>query len=50
VIDAVRLETHVHREPTAAGYRAIAAFTAEQRLVPQADPLLSVTLAELELR
>jgi Uma2 family endonuclease len=28
VIDAVKLDTHIHREPTPAGYRSISAFSA----------------------
>src|SRR5688572_22421068 len=50
VIDAVRLQTHVHREPALAGYRSITAFAPDQRLIPQAEAALAVTLAELELR
>jgi Uma2 family endonuclease len=49
VIDAVRLHTHVHREPAAAGYRSVVEFASGARLVPQTDPELAVTLAELEL-
>ena len=50
VIDAVRLQTHVHREPAASGYRSVVAVPPDQRLVPQAAPELAVALAELELR
>jgi Uma2 family endonuclease len=49
VIDAVRLQTHIHREPTAAGYRSIATLPSDHRLVPQAASQLDVMLAELEL-
>lgn len=49
VIDALRLTTHVHRDPTADGYRAVAEVAADRRLVPAAAPALTVTLAELEL-
>jgi Uma2 family endonuclease len=50
VIDAVRLATHVHREPTAAGYRSIAEFPSTHRLCPHFAPALSVVLADLDLR
>ena len=50
VIDAVRLQTHVHREPAPQGYRSVVAVPPDQRLVPQAAPELAVALAELELR
>jgi Uma2 family endonuclease len=50
VIDAVRLETHVHSEPTPAGYRSVTAFGPDRRLVPQAEAALAVTLAELDLK
>lgn len=49
VIDAVRLHTHVHREPAAAGYRSLVECPPDQRLVPQMAPELAMTLAELEL-
>jgi Uma2 family endonuclease len=49
VIDAVHLQTHVHREPTATGYRSIVTYPPGQRLVPQAAPELGVVLEELEL-
>jgi hypothetical protein len=49
VIDAVRLTTHIHRDPAAAGYGAIVARAAPERLVPQAAPALAVALAELDL-
>ena len=50
VIEAVRLQTHVHRDPAASGYRSVVAVPPDQRLVPQAAPELAVALAELELR
>ena len=50
VIDAVRLETHVHREPAPDSYRSVTAFGPDQRLVPQAETALAVTLAELDLQ
>jgi Uma2 family endonuclease len=50
VIDAVRLATRVHRDPAPDGYRAVADFTAADRLEPQAAPELAVTLRDLDLR
>lgn len=49
VFDAIRLATHVHRDPTPDGYRAVAEQPTERRLVPAAVPALAVTLGELEL-
>ena len=49
VIDAVRLATYIHRDPTAEGYRAVVECAADRRLVPAAVPALTVTLGELEL-
>lgn len=49
VIDAVRLHTHVHREPAASGFRSVVEFASSARLVPLMDPELAVTLSELEL-
>jgi Uma2 family endonuclease len=49
VIDAVKLVTHVHREPTPSGYGSVVALAKDQRLVPQSEPALAVTLGELEL-
>jgi Uma2 family endonuclease len=50
VIDAVRLETHVHREPTPTAYRSVVRLPPDRRLIPQAEPGLAVTLGELDLR
>ena len=50
VIDAVRLRTYVHREPTAAGYASIREYGPSDRLEPLASPALSVVLADLDLR
>ena len=50
VIDAVRLVTHIHREPQSQGYRSVSEHTPDQRLVPQVLPGLAVTLSELDLR
>jgi Uma2 family endonuclease len=49
VIDAVKLTTRIHRDPTPTGYRSAVDFPASQRLVPQALPALAVVLSELEL-
>ena len=49
VIDAVRLDTHLHHEPSADGYRRIRTLSKEERLVPEAAPALAVTLGDLEL-
>jgi Uma2 family endonuclease len=49
VIDAVRLETRVHREPTPNGYRSIAVVSADRRVTPTMVPALEVVLSELDL-
>ncbi len=49
VIDAVRLVTHIHRDPTPSGYGAVVECAADQRLAPLVTPTLGVALAELEL-
>jgi Uma2 family endonuclease len=49
VMDATRLETHVHREPTADGYRSVVTLAKDAQLMPQADAGLAVVLGELEL-
>jgi Uma2 family endonuclease len=49
VIDAVRLRTHIHREPAASGYRSAVECPPDRRLAPQVDAALAATLAELEL-
>jgi Uma2 family endonuclease len=48
VIDAVRLETRVHREPTPNGYRSIAVVSADRRVAPARVPALAVVLSELD--
>jgi Uma2 family endonuclease len=50
VIDAVTLQTRIHREPTPTGYRSLLDLPASQRLVPDAAPALAVVLSELDLR
>jgi Uma2 family endonuclease len=49
VINAVSLETRIHRDPTLTGYRSAVDLPAGQRLVPVPAPALAVTLSELEL-
>jgi Uma2 family endonuclease len=49
VIDAVRLASHIHRDPSPGGYRSIVDRPASDLLVPVAAPGLAVTLAELDL-
>ncbi len=49
VIDAVRLVTHIHREPAAGGYGSVVALAKDQPLVPKSEPALAVTLGELDL-
>ena len=49
VINAVELETRIHRLPAAAGYRWTKDLSVSERLVPQSVPALAVILGELEL-
>jgi len=49
VIDAVKLQTRIHRDPTSSGYRSIVDRPSGEQLVPQDIPALAVTLAALEL-
>jgi Uma2 family endonuclease len=49
VIDAVKLQTRVHREPTLTGYRTILDLAADQTLVPALAPDRAVTLSDLDL-
>lgn len=49
VIDAVRLETRTHRHPTPTGYSSIQDWPPGQRLIPEVEAALAVTLSELEL-
>lgn len=48
VIDAVRLETRIYRDPTGEGYRSITDVATNASAVPVALPQLAVTLSELE--
>jgi Uma2 family endonuclease len=50
VIDVVKLQTRVHREPTPTGYRSVVDVSSSQRLVPTLAPSLAVVLSELDLR
>jgi Uma2 family endonuclease len=49
VIDAIRLRTRIHREPTAGGYASVVDVPSRDKLVPLLIPELAVTLSELEL-
>jgi Uma2 family endonuclease len=49
VIDAVTLQTRIHREPTPTGYRSAVDWSSSQRLVPASAPALAVVLSALEL-
>ncbi len=49
VINAVTLQTRIHRDPTPTGYRTIADLPSIARLEPLLVPSLAVTLSELEL-
>jgi Uma2 family endonuclease len=49
VIDAVKLRTRIHREPTNSGYRDVTDATPGKRLEPMLLPSLAVTLSKLEL-
>jgi Uma2 family endonuclease len=50
VIDAVRLITHIHRDPAGHRYQSVAGRQGNEPLVPLADAALAVTLGELDLR
>ena len=49
VIDAVTLQTRIHREPTPTGYRSVVDVPPSHRFVPGSAPVLAVVLSELEL-
>lgn len=49
VIDAVKLITRMHREPSLTGYRSAADWPASERLTPRQAPALALALADLEL-
>jgi Uma2 family endonuclease len=49
VIDAVKLQTRIHTDPSSGGYRSIVVRLSSEQLVPQQIPALAVTLAALEL-
>lgn len=50
VIDAAKLETHVHRDPSAAGYATVTTVPAEGDLSPLRIPGLALRLADLGLK
>ena len=49
VVEAWSLITHVHREPTAAGYVSVSQVAADVEQAPQLVPDLKVTMAKLDL-
>lgn len=49
VIQAVRLETRIHRHPSLTGYRSLLDLPPDHALTPAFAPELAVTLSELEL-
>ncbi len=49
VIDAVKLVTRIHRDPSPTGYRSAGDVPASDRLIPASIPELAVVLSELEL-
>ena len=49
VIDAVKLETRMHREPTGGDYLSMRNALPPEPLVPMLVPELAVTLSKLEL-
>ncbi len=49
VIDAVRLQTRIMREPTPTGFRDVTDWQAGEELVPSLVPGLALTLAALDL-
>src|SRR5262245_890355 len=49
VIDAVKLVTRIHRDPSPTGYRSAGDLPASERLIPVSIPELAVVLSELEL-
>lgn len=49
VIDAVKLVTRIHRDPSPTGYRSAGDLSASERLIPASIPELAVVLSELEL-
>jgi Uma2 family endonuclease len=49
VIDAVKLQTCIHRDPTPTGYRSIADFPDSTELVPNLVSGLRLTLSALDL-
>jgi Uma2 family endonuclease len=50
VINAVTLDTRIHRDPTPTGYRSVGDWPPSQRITPSLAPALALTLSELELR
>jgi Uma2 family endonuclease len=49
VIDAVRLVTHIHRDPAPEGYRLTLEVEPDEQVVLEVEPALAVVLGHLEL-
>ena len=49
VVEAWSLITHVHREPTAAGYASVRQVAADVEQAPLLVPELKVTMAKLDV-
>lgn len=49
VIDAVKLKTRIHRQPTTEGYGSVVDAASGERIVPLLAAALAVTLSELKL-
>ncbi len=49
VINAVTLDTRVHRDPAAAGFASVCTVAANQTLVPAFMPSVAIRLADLGL-
>ena len=49
VVNAAKLLTRTHREPTPTGYRSVEDWPASHRLIPEQAPELAVVLSDLDL-
>ncbi|MGE0698163.1 MAG: Uma2 family endonuclease [Hyphomicrobiaceae bacterium] len=49
VVNAVTLETRVHRDPAPHGYRAVTSHAASETIVPARVPELAICLADLDI-
>jgi Uma2 family endonuclease len=50
VINAITLQTRIHRQPAPSGYDLVTDLSPNERLVPQTVPELALSLLELDLR